>query len=98
MFPVAIHADSEQARVDWRSDPTALSYETVALPAIVAQAVTRYLEKAGLVYAGLDFVVTPEGEWVMLEANSGPQFGWLEASTGIPMTAAMARMLAEGTS
>ncbi len=50
-----------------------------------------------LAYAGLDFVVTPNDEkWVMLEANSGPQFGWLEAATGAPMVAALADMLMKG--
>lgn len=97
MFPIAIHADSPQARIDWRSDPHALRYEPIELPASVADAVSRYLARAGLRYAGLDFVVTPEGRWVMLEANSGPQFGWLEAATGMPIVAAMAAMLAEGT-
>lgn len=33
---------------------------------------------------------------VMLEANSGPQFGWLEAVTGAPMVAAMADLLMRG--
>ncbi|MGH3999842.1 MAG: hypothetical protein ACRDTJ_20550 [Pseudonocardiaceae bacterium] len=32
-----------------------------------------------------------------LEANSGPQFGWLEAATGAPMVAAMADLLMKGT-
>lgn len=53
------------------------------------------MQRTNLAYAG--FVVTPAGQWVMLEANSGPQFGWLEAATGAPMVAAMATMLAEST-
>jgi glutathione synthase/RimK-type ligase-like ATP-grasp enzyme len=81
---------------DWRSDRSALSYEVVSVPDAVADGVSRYLKAMNLVYAGLDFVVTPDGRWVMLEANSGPQFGWLEAATGAPMAAAMASLLAEG--
>ncbi|MGQ0778439.1 MAG: MvdC/MvdD family ATP grasp protein [Pseudonocardiales bacterium] len=49
-----------------------------------------------LAYAGLDFVVTPEERWVLLEVNSGPQFGWLEAATGAPMVDAMADLLMKG--
>lgn len=44
----------------------------------------------------MDFVVTPEGRWVMLEANTSPQFGWLEAATGAPMVQAMADLLERG--
>jgi hypothetical protein len=31
MFPVAIHATTDDARTDWRSDPAALRYERVSL-------------------------------------------------------------------
>ncbi|GAA5175117.1 hypothetical protein GCM10023321_80500 [Pseudonocardia eucalypti] len=95
-FPVAIHALSERARVDWRSDPEALTFRPVEVPDGVAQGVAMYMKRANLVYSGLDFVVTPDDEWVFLEANSGPQFGFLEAATGEPMTAAMADLLAQG--
>ncbi len=98
MFPIAIHAHSEAARTDWRSDPDALRYELISVPGTVAQAVSAYMKLMNLAYAGFDFVVTPEREdWVLLEANTGPQMGWLEAATGAPMVAAMATMLAKGT-
>lgn len=96
-FPVAIHADTEDARTDWRADPNALRYEMVPVPDTVAEAVSAYMKRTNLAYAGFDFAVTPDKEWIMFEANSGPQFGWLEAATGAPMVAAMATMLAEGT-
>ncbi|MGH3974767.1 MAG: MvdC/MvdD family ATP grasp protein [Pseudonocardiaceae bacterium] len=90
-FPIAIHALTESAYTDWRSDPSALAYEFVPIPDSVARGVSQYLKRMNLAYAGFDFVVTPnDEEWVMLEANSGPQFGWLEAATGAPMVAAMA--------
>lgn len=64
----------------------------------MADGVSQYLKRMNLAYAGLDFVVTPDNEeWVMLEANSGPQFGWLEAATGAPMVAALADLLMKGT-
>ncbi|MGH3669172.1 MAG: MvdC/MvdD family ATP grasp protein [Pseudonocardiaceae bacterium] len=48
MFPVAIHADTDDARTDWRSDPAGLRYELVPVPDIVAEAVGRYLKRTGL--------------------------------------------------
>lgn len=98
IFPVAIHACTEAARTDWRADPDALTYESTPIPDEVAAGVSRYMKRMNLAYAGFDFVVTPDQrQWVMLEANSGPQFAWLEAATGAPMVAAMATMLAAGT-
>lgn len=96
LFGVAIHADSENAHTDWRSDPDSLRYELIAVPGDVAGAVVRYMERMNLAYAGIDFVVTPDNRWVMLEANTGPQVGWLEAATGSPITDALATMLAKG--
>ncbi|MGH3569111.1 MAG: hypothetical protein ACRDRH_24420 [Pseudonocardia sp.] len=96
-FPIAVHAGTEGTRQDWRSDPRALTYETVTVPDAVADAVRRYMSRMELAYSAMDFVVTPDGEWVMLEANTGPQFSWLEAATGSPMVSAMADMLAKGS-
>jgi ATP-grasp ribosomal peptide maturase len=95
-FPIAIHASTEAARTDWRCDPAALRYEVVCLPETVAEGVWRYMRQTNLAYAGFDFVVTPEGQWVMLEANTSPQIGWLQAATGAAMVEAMATMLAKG--
>ena len=95
-FPIAIHAATEAAHTDWRSDPSALTYEFVPVPDTVVDGVSQYLTRMKLAYAGFDFVVTPDGQWVMLEGNSGPQFGWLEAITGAPMVAAMADLLIKG--
>lgn len=95
-FPIAIHAATEGTHTDWRSDPSALTYEFVPVPDTVVDGVSHYMKRMNLVYAGLDFVVTPDERWVMLEANSGPQFGWLEAATGAPMVAAMADLLMRG--
>lgn len=97
VFAVAIHADSQDARTDWRSDPASLRYELVTAPGSVAGAVAQYMTRMNLVYAGFDFVVTPDDQWVMLEANTGPQIGWLEATTGAPITDALATLLAKGT-
>ena len=95
-FPIAIHAATEGAHTDWRSDPSALTYKFVSMPVTVVDGVSRYMKHMNLAYAGLDFVVTPDERWVMLEANSGPQFGWLESATGAPMAAAMADLLMKG--
>ena len=95
-FPIAIHAATEGAHTDWRSDPSVLAYEFVPVPDTVVNGVSQYLKRMNLAYAGFDFVVTPDEQWVMLEANSGPQFGWLEAATGAPMVAAMADLLIKG--
>jgi ATP-grasp ribosomal peptide maturase len=96
VFPVAIRAVDRPAPIDRRAEPETLHYELIEAPEPVLRAVRRYMRRMNLTYAGFDFVITPDDEWVMLEANTGPQWAWLEAATGAPMVAAMASTLAAG--
>lgn len=95
-FGVAIHADSERGRIDWRADYAALRYERIQVPEQVASAMGAYLGSFGLNYGAFDFVVTPDGEWVMLECNPSGQWLWLQEETGVPIAAALADLLADG--
>ncbi|WP_263253244.1 hypothetical protein [Saccharopolyspora rosea] len=95
-FPVRIAA-GEGGQDDWRADPEGADYTPwVDVPDDICRGMARLMNRLGLTYTGADFVVRPDGEWVFLEANTGPQFGWLESATGADMTAAMARLLAKG--
>lgn len=96
LFAVAIHAASPAARLDWRCDYDALSYELVELPSEVDKGLRRYLESFGLAYAAFDFVVDQNGRYTFLESNSSGQFGWLEANTRAPITEALADLLGRG--
>lgn len=89
---VGIHAGTERAHVDWRSDYDALRYQLIELPPQVADGIHALMRRFGLLYAALDFVVSPNG-WVFLELNPGGQYGWLEAATGVSFTGQLADLL-----
>jgi RimK-like ATP-grasp domain len=46
--------------------------------------------------AGIDLRRTPDGEWFCFEVNPSPAFLYYEKETGLPIAAAIARMLAAG--
>ncbi|MBV9314007.1 MAG: ATP-grasp ribosomal peptide maturase [Pseudonocardia sp.] len=92
-FAARIDGESEAARVDWRSDYNALSYQVIKTPNLVRSQVSNLLNGLGLRFAALDFVVTPEGEWWFLECNSNGQWAWIEEETGMPITRALADAL-----
>lgn len=92
---VAIRSTSEAGRIDWRSDYDALTYERIDVPEAVTLGVGRFLDGLGLTYGAFDFVVTPDGDWVMLECNPAGQWLWLEHETGAPIAAALADLLTE---
>jgi ATP-grasp ribosomal peptide maturase len=97
IFVVAIDAHSPAAYVDWRADYDALAYAVIEPPDTVTSGIADLMRRLGLAYGALDFVITPQDDWVFLEINAGGQFGWLEDAAGIPVTAALADMLTEGT-
>lgn len=96
-FGFAIHTDTSAGRVDFRADYASHRYEPVEVPSEVADGVTALMHTLGLVYGALDFVVTPDDDWVFLEINPGGQYGWLEPPTGAPLTETLADLLAKGS-
>ncbi|MFI1584492.1 ATP-dependent carboxylate-amine ligase [Embleya sp. NPDC020630] len=90
VFPAEIHAGSAAARVDWRRDYDSLSYKVCDPPPAVIRGVLAMLDTLGLPHGAFDFVITPAGEWVMLELNPSGQYGFVEQATGLPITAVIA--------
>ncbi|MBV9730185.1 MAG: ATP-grasp ribosomal peptide maturase [Pseudonocardiales bacterium] len=93
---VKIKAGSPDSSIDWRSDYAALTYELIEPPGHVAHGIRALMRSFGLMYGALDFIVSPDGEWVFLEVNAGGQYGWLEAATGVPLTGYLADVLTKG--
>ncbi|MFJ2607747.1 ATP-grasp ribosomal peptide maturase [Streptomyces sp. NPDC091279] len=93
MFPVAIHAGSEAARLDWRTDYRSLTYEPVAMPLDVETGVRHLMDELGLFFGALDFAVTPDGRWVFFEVNPNGQWHWLAVKAGVPLVEALADAL-----
>lgn len=62
----------------------------------MTRGVHALMRSFNLVYAALDFIVTPDAERVFLEINAGGQYGWLEAKTGVPLTGYLADVLTKG--
>ncbi len=92
-FAAAIHAGSAAAELDWRSDYNSLTYSVVALSSDIEDRAVALVERLGLGFGCLDFVVTPQGEHVFLEINPNGQWAWIEHATGLPIAAAIADYL-----
>ncbi len=86
----------ESGMLDWRKDYSALSYSVVDLPDRMEKALVAYLDHFGLVSGSFDLAVDKaDGLW-WLELNPNGQWGWLEESTGLAMSAAFAELLTQG--
>jgi hypothetical protein len=92
----AVRIDS--GLLDWRKDYSALSYTVVNLPDHVGKALLAYLDHSELLSGSFDLAVDRAGDYWWLELNPNGQWGWLEAKTGLEMSAAFADLLTRGDS
>ncbi|WP_031511174.1 ATP-grasp ribosomal peptide maturase [Streptomyces megasporus] len=90
MFAAEIHAGSQAAHVDWRSDYASLEYRPTQLPDEVTETVRVFMDRMNLRFAALDFIVDPQGRHWFLEANSCGQWDWIQHATGLPIAEAIA--------
>lgn len=95
LFATEIHAATDETHVDWRTDYDALEYQPADVPERVAEGVRRLLRTLDLRFGALDFLVTPEGEWVFLEINPNGQWAWI-AQAAPDNAHAIATALTEG--
>lgn len=65
----------------------------MALPSDIEDKLRRLMKDMNLVFGAIDLRVTPEGEFVFFEINPQGQFLFVEISTGLPLSAALARYL-----
>lgn len=96
LFAARLTAGSAAARIDWRADYDAVSYDVVETPPAVRDAVCRMLAGLELRFAAMDFAVTADGTWYFLDLNPNGQWAWIEHATGLPICAAIADALAGG--
>lgn len=84
------------AEIDWRAKGKESLYDWVeeALPADVERRLLAFCDRTGMQYSACDFIVTPGGEHVFLEANAVGEWFWLEfCSPGFPIAEALVDVL-----
>lgn len=90
---------SERTAVDWRRyDFDNVAHTLVQLDAGLKSALFKMVRRAGLRYAGIDLLVTPDDSVYFLDLNPSGQFGWIEELTGAPITEVLCQALLGGAS
>jgi hypothetical protein len=96
LFAVEIHPLSEETRLDFRRDYTALRYAIHHLPATIQNALLEMNRRYRLNYAAVDMLYMEDGRYIYLETNPSGQFGWLTGPTNLPLYHRLAHLLAMG--
>lgn len=88
---------TEKGRLDWRRDQDELCFQPAWLPPEVESRCLALLAEMNLVFGCLDFIVTPDGEYVFLEVNEMGQFLFVERRCGLPILDAFSEFLLQAT-
>lgn len=103
LFPVAITparspaewpADGEP-QVDWRQNSKEFNHTATALPGNVQDGIREMMDRLGLVFAALDFIVDQNGAHYLVDVNPGGQWAWIE-TTRDAISTAIADLLEKG--
>src|SRR5262249_21476922 len=100
VFPAEIHSQQTQhTKHDWRRyDLDNTPHFPHDLPCEIRERCVSLVKRLDLCYGAIDMVLTPDGRYVFLEINPSGQYMWIEAQTGLPISAAIADLLSAGRS
>ena len=95
-FACAIQSqDSPKTKDDWRHyDFENVKHSSYVLPNTIQTKLEALMKRLKLQFGAIDMIVTPDGEYVFLEVNPSGQWGWIERLTGMPISRAIAELLA----
>ena len=93
LFAARIETAAGRAGIDSRLDSDAPCHAYDLPPDLVAR-LLALMAALGLAYGTIDLKVTDDGEHVFFEVNTQGQFLYIEILTGLPITRAMAALLA----
>lgn len=94
-FAVAI-TTSRQAKDDWRrwqGDPAHVKFRAEVFPAALIRKCQRMLRTYKLRYGAFDLIQSSDGTITFLEMNPAGQYGWLERTLSLPISAAVSDTL-----
>lgn len=87
---------SEKTRVDWRNyDFEKVRHTAYDLPVHIKDRCLDLSKELGLKYGAMDFIVTPNNEYVFLENNPNGQWLWIENLTDLPISLSIANEICE---
>jgi glutathione synthase/RimK-type ligase-like ATP-grasp enzyme len=94
VFATAVDCEATDYRYAAR-DGMPVEMSTYRPPDDVAERCVRLSAALGLLLAGIDLRLRPDGRWVCFEVNPMPAFSYFESLTGLPISEAVVRLLRE---
>jgi hypothetical protein len=81
---------SNPVSLDWRRSHDRATFSPHVLPDAAATMCVELVERMGLRFAAIDFVLSDSGDYYFLELNQNGEWGWLQQTCGLPIAEAIA--------
>lgn len=96
-FAAEIHSQENPATLhDWRREELdSVPHYIHELPDEISEKCVMLVKGLGLQYGAIDMIYTPDNQYIFLEINPNGQYGWVEAKTGLNISEAVAKILAD---
>ena len=94
VFAAEFLAGQSAYEFDFRLDTAHCPTAPHTLPPAVTERLLALMDRLGLVYGAIDLRLAPDGDYVFLEINPAGQWLFVEYAAGLPVTAALAGLLA----
>ena len=87
---------SNIANIDWRRyDIPNTPHYPISPPIKIKNMITKFMKNFDLSFGALDFIVTPNGNWIFLEINTMGQWLWIEELTGLDISGSIVEMFSK---
>ncbi len=87
---------SNIANIDWRRyDIPNTPHYPISPPIKIKNMITKFMKNFDLSFGALDFIVTPNGDWIFLEINTMGQWLWIEELTGLDISGSIVEMFSK---
>src|SRR5438309_2073413 len=97
VFSASVDSQADpRTRHDVRAGDDFDTYEPCELPEQVGERLIELVRQFGLGSCSADLIHSPDGEYVFVDLNPNGQWLWLETNAGLPLSEAMAEVLAAG--
>lgn len=85
VFAASVDSQSnEKTMIDWRKEQ--LEFSPIEIPKRISNMCLRLLDELNISFGAIDFIKTPQNEFVFLEINPNGQWAWIEMQTGQEMS------------
>lgn len=92
VWATALHTqeiEDPEAKIDFRRWTEQVRHEPVILPPEIERICLKMTRDLGLRMSSIDFIVTPDDDYVFLELNPSAQWAWIEHMVGFPLRTAL---------